>query len=137
MGGQPSASTTVQNTQQNYYDQRQVSLTVGADSQRVLEHVRSVESQAQTLVRETQRQADQVVHETRSHAQQYVHEIQSQAAHVAQETQKGAEIAVQQAQSQAASVEDRANKVIRDMSNQHRVELTCQSGTIARSDPAA
>ena len=124
MGGQPSASIHVQNTQQNYCDQRQVSLTVGADPQRVLEHVHSVESQAQTIVRETQRQADQVVHETRSHAQQYVHEIHSQAAHVVQETQKGAEIAVHQAQSQAAAVEDRANKVIRDMSNQHRVELT-------------
>ena len=32
-----------------------------------------------------------------------------------QEFQKNTEIAVQQAQSQAASVEDRANKVIRDM----------------------
>ena len=112
MGAQPSASVNVQNIEQNYYDQRNLSVTVGADPQRVLEHVHSVESLAQTIVRETQRQADQVVHETRSHAQQYVHEIQSQAAHVVQETQKDAEIAVQQAQSQAASVEDRANKVI-------------------------
>ena len=115
MGAQPSASVNVQNIQQNYYDQRNLSVTVGADPQRVLEHVQSVESQAQTIVRETQRQADEVIRQTTSLAQQYVHEIQSQAAHVVQETQKDAEIAVQQAQSQAASVEDRANKVIRDM----------------------
>ena len=115
MGAQPSASVNVQNIQQNYYDQRNLSVTVGADPQRVLEHVQSVESQAQTIVRETQRQADEVIHQTTSLAQQYVHEIQSQAAHVVQETQKDAEFAVQQAQSQAASVEDRANKVIRDM----------------------
>ena len=123
MGVQPSASVNVQNIQQNYYDQRNLTVTVGADPQRVLEHVHSVESQAQSIVSETRRQADQVVHETRSHAQQFVHEIQSQAAHVVQETQKDAEIAVQQAQSQAASVEDRAKKLIRDMSNQHRAEL--------------
>ena len=77
MGGQPSASITVQNTQQNYQDQRHVSVTVGADPQRVLEHVQSVEPQAHSIGRETQRHVEQVAHETRSHAQQYVHAISS------------------------------------------------------------
>ena len=75
MDGQLSASITVQSTQQNYYDQRHVSVNVGADPQRVLEHVQSVESQAHKIVRETQGQAEQVVHGTRFQAQQYVHEM--------------------------------------------------------------
>ena len=106
--------------------QRNLSVTVGADPQRVLEHVQSVESQAHSIVREAQNEGEQVVHDTRSHAQQYVHEIQSQAAHVVQETQKDAEFAIHQAQSQVASVDDKANQVIRDMSTQHmyRAELT-------------
>ncbi|CAK9013563.1 unnamed protein product [Durusdinium trenchii] len=43
-----------------------------------------------------------------------------------EETQKDAEFAIHQAQSQVASVEDKANQVIRDMSTQHmyRAELT-------------
>ena len=36
----------------------------------------------------------------------------------------------QQAQSQTASVEDRANQVMRDMSNQHRAELTLELKTL-------
>ena len=124
MTEQPSASVNIQNVQQQYYDQRNLNVTAGADPQRVLEHVQAVESQAHSIVRETQRQAEQVVYDTKSHAQQYVHEIQSQAAHVVQETQKDAEFAIHKAQSQAASVEEKANQVIRDMSTQHRAELT-------------
>ena len=96
----------VQNTQQNYYDQRNISVTVGADPQRVVEHVHAVESQAQSVVLETQRQAEQVVNETRLNAQQMVHEMQ--AHHV--QTQKDAELAVQRAQSHAATREDRARQ---------------------------
>ena len=74
---QRSLQYDVQNTQQNYYDQRNISVSVGADPQRMVEHVHAVESQAHSVVFKTQRRAEQVVNETRHSAQQLVHDMQA------------------------------------------------------------
>ena len=66
--------------------------------------------------------------DTRSNAQQAVFDVQSQAAQNVHDTQRDAERAVQHAQSQAqsrvASVEGQASQLIRDITNEHRVELS-------------
>lgn len=89
MLGTPSRTIMTKNT----------GVTVGADPQRVLEHVHAVESQAQSVVFETHRRAEQTVietqrqaeheaFETRATAQQLVHEVQAHAV----QTQRDAEL---------------------------------------------
>lgn len=121
---QRSIQVDVQNTQQTYQDHRTINVAVGADPQRVLEHVRSVESQAHSVVLQTQLQAQHAVHETRSTAQQLVHDVQHQAAEVVHNTRREAEHAIVQAKSQSASVEERASQLIREMTQRHHDELT-------------
>ena len=83
-------------TQQNLYDQRSIHIQVGVDPDQVFQHVQSVESQAQSMVRdavarvhETQHRAESVVHETQVQAQNVVHDTQLRAQKVQEETQRG------------------------------------------------
>ena len=59
-------------TQQNLYDQRSIYIQVGVDPDQVIQHIQSVESQAQSMVRyavtrihEIQHRIESVVHESR------------------------------------------------------------------------
>ena len=114
-------------TQQNLYDQRSVHIQVGVDPDQVIQHVQSVESQAQSMVRdavtrvhETQHRAERVVHEARVQAQNVVHDTQLRAQRVYDEAHN----AVHQARSHASTVEERANALIQEMNARHQSELT-------------
>ena len=114
-------------TQQNLYDQRSIHIQVGVDPDQVIQHVQSVESQAQSMVRdavarvhETQHRAESVVHETQVQAQNVVHDTQLRAQRIHDE----AHSAVHQARSYASTVEERANALIQEMNARHQSELT-------------
>ena len=113
-------------TQQNLYDQRSMHVQVGIDPERVIQHVQSIESQAQSMVmdaasrvQQTQHKAASVVHETRMKAQSVVHETQLQAQRVYDEAQS----AVHQARSHASTVEGRASEIIQELNTRHQSEL--------------
>ena len=113
-------------TQQNLYDQRSMHVQVGIDPERVIQHVQSIGSQAQSMVmdaasrvQQTQHKAASVVHETRMKAQSVVHETQLQAQRVYDEAQS----AVHQARSHASTVEGRASEIIQELNTRHQSEL--------------
>ena len=110
-----------------FYDQRSIHIQVGVDPEQVIQHVQSVESQAQSMVRdavtgvhETPHKAESVVHEARVQAQSVVYDTQLRAQRVYDE----AHSAVHQARSHASTAEERASALIQEMNARHQSELT-------------
>ena len=94
-----------------FYDQRSIHIQVGVDPEQVIQHVQSVESQAQSMVRdavtgvhETPHKAESVVHEARVQAQSVVYDTQLRAQRVYDE----AHSAVHQARSHASTAEGKS-----------------------------